>query len=223
MANILIVDDEAYIREFLSEELASEGYQVASASDAESMWGHLRDSQPDLVLLDLYLKGFKGWEVLSDIKNKDSNLPVLIVTAYDTYEEDTRLSQADGYVIKNFEALGKLKQMIADILYRKSHDHKGIRPEVEERALSPPSQPTRLNEDPLFKKDETDFNKIREMAKGMGVNPQGMEKTDVILAIQRAENNVECYGTQRVDSCHEDACLWRKDCRSLTHNGNSEQ
>jgi hypothetical protein len=42
-----------------------------------------------------------------------------------------------------------------------------------------------------------------------------MKKTDVIRAIQRAENNIECYGTQRVDMCDEDACLWRNDCISL--------
>ena len=39
------------------------------------------------------------------------------------------------------------------------------------------------------------FNEIKRMAKGMGINTFGMKKTDVIRAIQRAENNIECYGT----------------------------
>lgn len=57
-------------------------------------------------------------------------------------------------------------------------------------------------------------NEAKSMAKGMGINTRGMKKLDVIRAIQRAENNIECYGTQRVDMCNEDACLWRNDCIS---------
>ncbi len=59
------------------------------------------------------------------------------------------------------------------------------------------------------------FNEIQKMAKGMGVNTFKMKKTDMILAIQRAENNIECYGTHRVEYCQELACLWREDCLSL--------
>ena len=59
------------------------------------------------------------------------------------------------------------------------------------------------------------FNEIRNMAKGMGINTYGMKKTDVVRAIQREENNIDCYGTQRVDICNEEACLWRNDCISL--------
>lgn len=116
MANILIIDDQVHVREFLSEELVHEGYQVASVGDAESIWGYIKDSRPDLVLLDLYLDGFKGWEVLRDIKKKHPNLPVLIITAYDSFADDPRLSRADGYVIKSFVALDELKQKIADVL-----------------------------------------------------------------------------------------------------------
>jgi DNA-binding response OmpR family regulator len=119
MANILIIDDQVHVREFLSEELVHGGYRVASVGDAESIWGYIKDSRPDLVLLDLYLDGFKGWEVLRDIKRKHPNLPVLIITAYDSFADDPRLSQADGYVIKSFVALDELKQKIADVLRSK--------------------------------------------------------------------------------------------------------
>ena len=116
MPNILIVDDQACVRKFLSEELAHEGYRVASVGDVQSIWAHLRDPPPDLVLLDLYLNGSKGWDVLADIKKIDPNIAVLIVTAYDSYVNDPRLSQADGYIIKNFSALDELKKKIADVL-----------------------------------------------------------------------------------------------------------
>ena len=116
MSSILIVDDQPHVRELLSEILADEGYQVASVGDVQSIWGHLRDSPPDLVLLDLYLNGFKGWDVLRDIKRIDPNLPVLIVTAYDSYVNDPRLSQADGYIIKSLSAFDELKEKIAEVL-----------------------------------------------------------------------------------------------------------
>ena len=118
MTKILIVDDQACVRELLSEELISEGYRVATAGDAESVSGHLRFSQPDLVLLDLYLDGPDGIGVLRDIKRQHPDLPVIIFTAYDSYVDDPRLSQADGYVIKSID-LDELKGKIADVLRRK--------------------------------------------------------------------------------------------------------
>jgi CheY-like chemotaxis protein len=116
MANILIVDDQPHLQELFSQELTDEGHSITGLSDAESVLGYLKDSKTDLVLLDLYLNGFEGWAVLHDIKSRYPWLPVLIVTAYDSYVDDPRLSEADGYVIKSFIALDDLKQKIAHIL-----------------------------------------------------------------------------------------------------------
>ena len=117
MAKILIIDDHACVRELLSEELTSEGYLVATAGDVESVSGHVRFSQPDLVLLDLYLDGPDGIGVLHDIKRQHPDLPVIIFTAYDSYVDDPRLSQADGYVMKSI-VLDELKGKIADVIRR---------------------------------------------------------------------------------------------------------
>jgi len=118
-ARILVVDDQAYVREFLSEELGQDGYSVASAGDAESIWRFLENSKPDLVLLDLCLEGFQGWDLLKGLKQKEPDLPVLILTAYDTYADDPRASQAEGYVVKSFVALDRLKREISTILNSK--------------------------------------------------------------------------------------------------------
>ena len=59
------------------------------------------------------------------------------------------------------------------------------------------------------------FNEIQKIAKGMGINTFQMKKIDMILAIQHAENNIECFGTSRVEYCEEFTCLWRDDCLSL--------
>lgn len=56
------------------------------------------------------------------------------------------------------------------------------------------------------------FNDIQKMAKQLGINTYRMKKTEMISAIQRAENNIECFGTSRVEYCAEMSCLWREDC-----------
>ncbi len=116
MSRILVVDDQSYVRELLSEELGPEGFSVDGVTDPESARSYLTDSKPDLVLLDLYLDGFKGWDVLHDIKSMHPHLPVLIFTAYDSHVEDPRVSEADGYLVKSFGTLGRLKQMITELL-----------------------------------------------------------------------------------------------------------
>jgi len=116
MTNILIIDDQPHLQELFSEELMDEGYEVTSVSDSKSVRGCLENSRPDLVVLDLYLNGFEGWELLHDIKNEYPNLPVLIVTAYDNYRDDPRVSEADGYVVKCFSAIDSLKQKIMNLL-----------------------------------------------------------------------------------------------------------
>ena len=61
------------------------------------------------------------------------------------------------------------------------------------------------------------FNEIRKMAKGMDISTYRMKKIDMIRAIQRAEENIGCYGTERVENCHEEGCLWINDCFSLNN------
>ncbi len=58
------------------------------------------------------------------------------------------------------------------------------------------------------------FNEIRRKAMDMDINTHRMKKSDLIQAIQRTENNMECFATERVDYCHEEICLWRNDCLS---------
>ena len=115
MPNILIIDDEPWVRELLSEELQDEGYRVYSAENSKLASQCVRTSPPALIILDLYLREIHGWNVLCDIKKYAPGVPVLIFTAYDGYRDDPRLSGTAGYVIKNSD-LGELKQKVADLL-----------------------------------------------------------------------------------------------------------
>jgi hypothetical protein len=61
------------------------------------------------------------------------------------------------------------------------------------------------------------FQDIKKMAKAMDINTHRMKKTAIIRAIQRAENNIDCYGSDRLHSCQEQTCLWRSDCLALNN------
>jgi len=115
MAHILIVDDQEAIREILIEEL-KERYSVDGIGDATALFSYLSRIKPDVVVLDLYLDGFEGWEILSKIKKIYPNIYVIIFTAYDSFMEDPRISIADGYLIKSFGNLELLKKKISDLL-----------------------------------------------------------------------------------------------------------
>jgi two-component system, response regulator, stage 0 sporulation protein F len=115
MATILLVDDQPYMGEFLAEELADMGHSLTWISDGDSLVVELDQNNPDLVLLDLYLNGFEGWDLLDHIKRHDDRIPVIILTAYDSFSDDPRLSRADGYVVKNIFT-DKLKEKIVEIL-----------------------------------------------------------------------------------------------------------
>ncbi len=83
---ILVIDDEAAIRESLETLLAFEGYQVDSAPDGSKGLGRLEAKTYDLVLLDLMLPDRSGLEVLREIRRKDIDTPVAVITAYGTVQ-----------------------------------------------------------------------------------------------------------------------------------------
>ena len=61
------------------------------------------------------------------------------------------------------------------------------------------------------------INEVRQIAKQMAINTYRMNKKDIILTVQRTENNIACFGTERVEYCGEDICLWRDDCISVNN------
>jgi len=85
-ASILVIDDEAAIRESLEVLLTLEGYSVRMANDGEQGLRILELENFDLVLLDLALPGQSGLELLPQIKERQPELPVIMITAYGTVD-----------------------------------------------------------------------------------------------------------------------------------------
>jgi DNA-binding response OmpR family regulator len=103
MARILLVDDEKYIRTFYSEELEDDGHEVFTLSSGKDLLKKIELHQPDAVVLDIRLSGWDGLELLMKIRSSCVELPVVLCSAYDAYRGDSRASEADFYVVKNFD------------------------------------------------------------------------------------------------------------------------
>ena len=111
--SILIIDDEAGIRETLETLLELEGYRVETAIDGEAGLERLEQTAYDLVLLDLALPGRNGIEILSIIRERASELPVIMLTAYGTVNNvvDAIRAGAQNFVQKPWDN----EKLLADI------------------------------------------------------------------------------------------------------------
>jgi DNA-binding NtrC family response regulator len=117
MANILIVDDQAWIKDLCREGLTGEGHNIVATDNIESVTENISSFEPHIVLLNQYLKhGFFASDVLKEIKSRNPNLPVLIVTIHEPRMKYPQLSLADGYVINSHRAGKELRQKISALL-----------------------------------------------------------------------------------------------------------
>jgi OmpR family response regulator RpaB len=103
MTKILVVEDEAGLRQGLEINLRHENYETATAADGDEAIRMFHSEQPDLVLLDLMLPKKSGFEVLDHIR-KLSKVPVILLTARGQETDKVRglRSGADDYVTKPF-------------------------------------------------------------------------------------------------------------------------
>ena len=113
MAKILAIEEYPSIRDLWSEELTEEGNVVVSTGDSNLIPEMLRTFEPDLMILDPYMRGKMRWGLLERIKNQKPHLPILIFA--DPYKDDPHQFQANGWVAKSF-LFDDLKQKIIKIL-----------------------------------------------------------------------------------------------------------
>lgn len=116
MKTILVVDDEANIRQLYADELADAGFRVLTAASWDEAREQLERERPDLVTLDIRLgDGPSGIEALRQIKERHPGLPVVLVTAYGEYQADFGSWAAEGYLVKSSD-LTELKARVAQVL-----------------------------------------------------------------------------------------------------------
>ena len=87
-ADVLVVDDEADIRDLVAGILADEGYAVRTAADSEAALASLRARRPSLLILDIWMQGggMDGLELLDVVKTMDPDLPVVMISGHGNIE-----------------------------------------------------------------------------------------------------------------------------------------
>ena len=115
-ATLLVVDDDASVREMLAEYLGNHGYAVRTAADGDAMRAALENELPDLVLLDLRLPGEDGLTLARFLRERYDLGIVMVTAAGDTIDRVVGLELgADDYVAKPFdprELLARVKSVL---------------------------------------------------------------------------------------------------------------
>lgn len=114
--NILIVEDDVFFQKFYSQKLLEAGFSVNVAIDGNDALVKLRETKPDLVILDIIMPNKDGFEVLEDI-SKDEALKKIPILVFSTLGQDKDVQKAlslgaVGYVNKTFFDFGNLKAKI---------------------------------------------------------------------------------------------------------------
>jgi two-component system nitrogen regulation response regulator NtrX len=94
---VLIVDDEEGIRESLSGIFEDEGYNVLTSSSGEEALRILKEQNPELILLDVWLPGIDGVQTLKDIKNMKPDLPVIMISGHGNIELAVKATKMGAY------------------------------------------------------------------------------------------------------------------------------
>ena len=131
--SILIIDDESAIRESLETLLEFEGFSVESAETGEDGLVKLGDRPFDLVLLDFALPDRNGLEILADIRSRDPQLAVIMITAYGTVDNAVRAMQsgATNFIQKPWDN----EKLLADVRAAVARRHAEEQNEQLKRAL----------------------------------------------------------------------------------------
>jgi len=114
---ILVIEDDRALRDGLVLNFELQGYRVASAADGEDGMRKAFDLRPDLIVLDIMLPGWSGLDILTELRGRQQDVPVLILSARGTTDNKVEglSTGADDYLAKPFELpelLARVKAML---------------------------------------------------------------------------------------------------------------
>lgn len=130
MATVLLVDDDPKIRELLRLYVERDGHRTFTAADGETAVATALRSRPDLVVLDVMLPGFDGFEVARRIRD-ESDVPILMLTAR-SGDSDKVVGLdlgADDYVVKPFsprELMARVRALLRRSRRQAAHEEEPI-------------------------------------------------------------------------------------------------
>ena len=115
MKTILVVDDDKNLRRLYKYELEAEGYRVVLAENGREALEQVSREVPDLVLMDIRMPELDGLEAMAHALKKHGRIPILLNSAYSSYQDNFLAWAAEGYLIKSSD-LEPMKKKIRDIL-----------------------------------------------------------------------------------------------------------
>ena len=117
MFQILVIDDERSMRDFLKILLTKEGHQVVTTANGEKGLEYLQDNRCDLVITDIRMPGMSGLELLEAVKEETPDLPVIMITAFASPNDAVQAMKygAFDYISKPFN-VDEIKSVIASAI-----------------------------------------------------------------------------------------------------------
>ena len=114
---VLVVDDDARLREFMRINLTMEGYSVREAASADEALAAIEDVAPELVLLDVVMPGVDGWQMLQRMQERHGSIPVIMFSGQVDEASAARAEErgARGFVGKPFDPqqlIERAKQLV---------------------------------------------------------------------------------------------------------------
>tara|TARA_B100000315_G_scaffold229341_1_gene238855 strand:+ start:236 stop:601 length:366 start_codon:yes stop_codon:yes gene_type:complete len=120
MATILIIEDDKFLRELITQKVSGEGYEVKEAVDGEEGLKVAKEEHPDLILLDIILPGMDGFEVLRQLKEakEAANIPIILLSNLGQKEDVDKGMKlgATDYLIKAHFTPGEIISKIKSTL-----------------------------------------------------------------------------------------------------------
>ena len=194
---ILVVDDEANIRELARLYLEKEGYTVVTATDGEQALAQARQDPPALMVLDLMLPKMDGWDVCRQIR-ADSDLPIIMLTARD--EDVDKIVGlelgADDYVTKPFNPR-ELVARVRAVLRRAAGRSDEQREQVRELG--------NVRLDPAAREVTVDGQRVELRAKAFDLLMALMDHPNMVLSREQLLDKVwgyDYYGRTRTVDVH---------------------
>jgi len=194
---ILVVDDEANIRELARLYLEKEGYAVVTATDGEQALAEVRQDPPALMVLDLMLPKMDGWDVCRQIR-ASSDLPIIMLTARD--EDVDKIVGlelgADDYLTKPFnprELVARVRAILRRVAGRPGDEREQAR-EVGNVRL-----------DPAAREVTVDGERVELRAKAFDLLLALMDHPNMVLSREQLLDKVwgyDYYGRTRTVDVH---------------------
>ena len=100
---VMVVDDDETFRDMLSENLKYNEYTPLAVADGEQALRELKNGEIDAVITDIKMPGMDGIDLLHKIKERYSDLPVVLITAFHSSANEDALDEADGFLQKPFD------------------------------------------------------------------------------------------------------------------------